>query len=66
MAPRKQPHEVFARFDQIRESFRESDDVWLRYAESTDVQRWADYLVVALPRLLERFILKTDGGHAGA
>ena len=45
----------FAGFDEVAVPYRESDDVWLRYADEADVTAWARFLVPLLPRLLSAF-----------
>jgi hypothetical protein len=42
-----------ARFDEVRTPFRPIDDVWLRYVERGDVERWGRFLLPLLPRIVE-------------
>jgi hypothetical protein len=44
-----------AKFELVREPYRETDDVWLRYGQASDVRRWAEFLLDQLPRLLDGF-----------
>jgi hypothetical protein len=36
-------------FKSIDQPFGEHEDIWLRYANKEDVQRWAKYLIPKLP-----------------
>jgi hypothetical protein len=45
----------FSKFELVREPYRETDDVWLRYGQESDVRQWAVFLLQQLPRLLDGF-----------
>jgi hypothetical protein len=45
----------FSKFELVREPYRETDDVWLRYGQDSDVRQWAELLLQQLPRLLDGF-----------
>jgi hypothetical protein len=49
-----------ARFEEVRGPYRESDDVWMRYADEADVRSWAYFLLPLLPQVLEHFSAKHD------
>lgn len=56
----------FARFDEDRGPYQESEDIWLRYAEEVDVRHWAVFLLPLLPKMLENFSTKDEVARGGA
>jgi hypothetical protein len=43
-----------AKFATVSQPYSERDDVWMRYHESADVKRWADFVLPLLPAVSER------------
>jgi len=56
----------FAKFELVREPYRDTDDVWLRYGQDADVRQWAEFILEKLPRLLDEFNARCQTARHGA